>query len=138
MWALVIGGHSPYDNPHPYPSKRAIDIFGYRDGPVHGTTGSVNGHPNGVGMVQFSVQPEVIMTMPHLRVWNGPVLGTTGSDNDHTLSPVGVISCSYSWFFLSRSMKRDLVAPDGIFSQFSCLFRHHSCIRSYPDACSQP
>ena len=77
MWALVIGGHSPYDNPHPYPSKRAIDIFGYRDGPVHGTTGSVNGHPNGVGMVQFSVQPEVIMTIPlaQLESYHAVILG---------------------------------------------------------------
>ena len=86
-------------------------------------------------MVQFSVQPEVIMTMPHLRVWNGPVLGTTGSDNDHTLSPVGVISYSYSWFFLSRSMKRDLVAPVGpsIYSNIDfTLLLVKSCQHGHP------
>ena len=48
--------------------QRGQSTSGYRDGPVHSTTGSVNGHPNGVGMVQFLAQPEVIMTMPHLRV----------------------------------------------------------------------
>ena len=71
---MISTGTALFDNPYPYPSKRAINIR--------------------VRMAQFSVQPEVIMAILFGPLYSiagsdngqikntqvyGPVLGTTGS-----------------------------------------------------------